>query len=393
MPAAPFNARMAEHYRRLRVAEQHYLFYGFRSWYKSAFTDNAAYFPATYALSHDFDDRGVVFIRHGDPDDYTHGESNSWLYYDSPLVFHFAPTCAGPVCGVGEHFVPTPRGETFAGGIIGSDPFDIEQRTIESLSDGLSSDRHTWPVDTRHWDVPYVVATFRGVDNHTLLEVYYKVPMEETARVDGPDTITVETGFVVHNDKWRRIGYVRERRKYPRGATGLVDRFQVDLAPASYHIGLHARVVGGVHLTAHRFDYRPRNFSAPGLKISDVLLADSVEALPDARLREDVILYVNPTGIFSASMFVYFEVYDLQLAPDGRTRYRVTYRLVPERGGREAAITLQTGDQRGLTSSPIEYVAVDLTEVPNGEYRLEITVTDQESGSEVSTTRMLRVDL
>ena len=392
MPAAPFNARMAEHYRRLRVAEQHYLFYGFRSWYKSAFTDNAVFFPNTYSLSHDFDDRGVVFIRHGEPDDYTHGESNSWLYYDSLLVFHFAPTCHGVVCGVKEHFVPTPRGETFASGIVGSDPFEMEQRSLASLAAGLSSDRHTWPTETRHWDVPYVVAAFRGLDDHSLVEVYYEVPLEETARVDGPDTITIETGFVVHNDKWQRMGYVRERRKYPRGGAGLVDRFQVDLVPASYHIGLHARVVNGVHLAAHRFDYRPRRFSNYGLKVSDVLLADNVEALPDVQSREDVKLHVQPAGVFDASMFVYFEVYDLQLAPDGRTRYRVTYGLVPERGGREAAITLQTDDQRGLASSPIEYVAIDLTEVPKGNYVLEITVTDLENGVQIGTSRPLEVD-
>ncbi len=392
MPAAPFNARMAEHYRRLREAERHYLFNGFRSWHKSPFTYDASYFPETYALSHDFNDRGAIFIRHGEPDDYTHGESNTWLYHDSMLVFHFAPTCFGGVCGVTEHFVPRPQGETFAAGIIGADLFEMEQRALESLAQGLSSDRHTWPSDTRYWEVPYVVAAFRGLDNHALVEVYYGVPLQETARVRGSDSITVETGFVVHTDKWQRIGYVRERRNYLRGDDGYVDRFQIDLEPAPYHLGLHARVINGVHLAAHRFEYQPRRFGGYGLKVSDTLLADSVDALPDAKVREDVLVHVNPASTFGSSMYVYFEVYDLQLAPDGQTRYRVSYRLVPEREGEEASITLQTDDQRGLNVSPIEYVAIDLTDVPAGDYTLEVTVTDQESGAEVSASRSLSVD-
>ena len=391
MPAAPYNARMAEHYRRLRIAEQDFLFYGFRSWYRSQFTHQPGFFPETYALSQDFDDRGIIFVRHGEPDDYTVGEANSWLYRDSLMVFHFAPTCTGPVCSVFRHFVPSPEGPSFAPSIVGLDYLDAERRTSRYLLSGLSSDRHRWPDGTRLWDMPYMTASFRGMDGRSLVEVYYSVPVASDRREDRTDSVLVEVGFAAHDALWQRVNYVRSRRA--RAARAFVDRFQVDLESKAHHLSLYAREVEGEHLAAHRFDFSPPRFDGPGLKLSDILLADSIDVLPDAEVREDFEIFVDPSAIFSssASMYVYFEVYDLLRAPDGQTRYRLAYGLIPEDGGRDAAITLQTAEQRSLTASPIEHVEVDLSEVAEGQYTLEVTVTDLERGTESVTTRALEI--
>ena len=393
MPAAPYNARMVEHYRRLRVAEQDFLFYGYRSWYRSAFTHEASFFPETYALSQDFNDRGIIYIRHGEPDEYTVGEANSWLYRDSLMVFHFAPTCTGGICSVTSHFVPSPEGPTFPPNIVGLDNLDAEHRTGGYLMQGLSSDRHQWPSETRHWDVHYVVAAFRGWENRALVEVYYRVPVDEATRTGREDSIMVEVGFTAHDELWRRLNYVRERQKHSANAGAYVDRFQVDLEPKTHHLSLHARVLDGVHLAAHRFKYTPSRFDGPGLKVSDVLLADSIDVLPDVQDREDYTLHVNPAGTFKSStpVHVYFEVYDLQHAPDGQTRYRVSYGLIPEKEGRDGAITLQTDEQRSVEFSPIEYVVIDLSDIPRGLYILEVMVSDEVSGQEAVGARSLEI--
>ncbi|MDE2958305.1 MAG: GWxTD domain-containing protein [Bacteroidota bacterium] len=388
MPAAPYNARMAEHYRRLRVAEQDYLFYGFRSWYRSQFTHEAAFFPETYTLSQDYDDRGIIFIRHGEPDDYTVGEANSWLYRDSLLVFHFAPTCMGSVCSVFTHFVPSPEGPTFHPGIVGLDYIDAERRTGAFLMQGLSTDRHTWPAGTRLWEMPYMMASFRGLDGRSLVEVYYRVPLEPD---DGRDSTLVEVGFAAHDARWQQVSYVRASRR--RAAGAFVERVQVDLAAAPHNLSLYAREADGPHLAAHRFQYTPARFDQLGLKVSDLLLADSINVLPDAQLREDYLVHVNPaaTATSAEPVFAYFEVYDLLAAPDGQTRYYLAYTLIPDRGGRSRAIALQTQEQRSESASPIEHVAIDLTDVPKGRYTLEVTITDLERGQEAVTSRSLEI--
>ncbi len=391
MPAAPYNARMAEHYRRLRIAEQDYLFNGFRSWFRSRFTHDEAYFPPTYLLSSDFTDQGIVFLRHGEPDQYTVGEANSWLYYDSMLVFHFAPTCIAQVCGVTEHFVPVPSGPTFEASLVGLDGLDAGRRSVEFLADGLSTDRHQWPSGTRHWEIPYVVGAFRGLEGRTLLEVYYKVPVHETARISRPDSIIVEAGFAVHNQDWERIRYLREHQSYLRGAPASVDRFQLDLPAASFNFALHARVLDGIYLEAIRFPYEVPQFTASGLQLSDILLADSIHTLPDQILREEMILYVNPSGEFSRSVapFVYLEIYNLKRASDGQTRYRTAYTLIPDTEGPSGAISLQTSEQRGPHESPISYVSIELAEASRGNYTLEVDVEDLVSGVAAQVSRSL----
>lgn len=393
MPAAAYNARMVEHYRRLRIAEQNFLFNGYRSWFRSAFTHDETYFPVTYELSSDFNDRGIVFMRHGEPDDYTVGEANSWLYNDSLLVFHFAPTCIGQVCGVTEHFVPSPLGPTFEPAVVGLDALDAERKSVDYLVNGLSTDRHQWSSDTRHWEVPYVVGAFRGLDGRTLVEVYYKVPLHETARVRGPDSVVVETGFAIHTSNWERINYVRKQSQFGRGEDAFVDRFQVDLSADRFNIALHARVLDGVHLRAYRFDYTVPRYTETGLQLSDMLFADSIAVLPDAVERDDVILYVNPSGQFErpTAPFVYFEVYNLTQEPDGQTRYRIAYTLTPVDAGQEGTITLQTSEQRSANTSPLSYVALDLGEASAGSYTIEVEVEDLITGVVARTGRALHL--
>ncbi len=391
MPAAPYNARMAEHYRRLRKAEQDYLFNGLRSWFRSMFTHDEAYFPPTYLLSSDFTDQGIVFIRHGEPDDYTIGEANSWLYHDSVLVFHFAPTCISQICGITEHFVPYPVGPTFEPSLVGLDALDAERRSVAFLVDGLSTDRHRWPSGTRYWEVPYVVGAFRGMDGRTLLEVYYEVPVHETARVSGPDSVIVEAGFAVHGNNWDRINYIREQTPHVRGAPGTVDRFQLDLPAAPFNFALHARVLGGVHLQVTRFRYTVPRFTDTGLQLSDILLADSMDTVPDAIGRDEMILYVNPSRKFlrSETPLVYFEIYNLERETDGQTRYRIAYSLIPHDEDQAGAITLQTSEQRSSQRSPLSYVSIELQEASRGSYLLEVEVEDLVSGATAQAARVL----
>ncbi len=393
MPAAPYNARMAEHYRRLRIAEQEYLLHGFRSWFRSAFTYQEGNFPPAYALSSDFTDRGVVFLRHGEPDDYTVGEANSWHYQNSLLVFHFAPTCIAQICSVTDHFVPVPEGPTFPPSIVGLDPLDAERISIEFIAKGLSTDRHQWSSDVRHWDIPHVTGAFRGIDGRTLLEVYYEIPLHETAHVSGPDSVLVETGFAVHTTDWVRTNHIREQKRHLRGSPALVDRFQIDLPARRFNLALHARVLDGVHVQSIRFEYAVPEFTSTGLQLSDILLADSVDALPDAKLRDEVILYVNPSGKFqrNAAPVVYFEIYNLEREPDGRTRYRIAYSLTPKYRGEPGAVTLQTSEQRGAQGMEISYVSLDLGEAVPGEYLLEAEVEDLATGRTAVAERLLSV--
>ncbi len=68
-PAGEFNARLAEHYRRLQKAEKEYAYFGLRSRQNSPDRLGELDVPDVYALNDALDDRGFVYVRHGDPDD------------------------------------------------------------------------------------------------------------------------------------------------------------------------------------------------------------------------------------------------------------------------------------------------------------------------------------
>ena len=401
MPAAPYNARLSEHYRRLREAETHYVFHGFRSWFRSRYTHEEKYFPPTYTLGHDFDDRGIMFIRHGEPDDFSIGESPTWLYEsnaeqgDSLLVFHFAPTCHNGVCGITRHFVPVPRGESFLPPVLtGLDRVDAEQKTQAYITQGLSHDRHRWPSDMEQLDVPFFMASFRGLDGQTLVEAYYGVPTGDLI-TDEQDTLTFEAGFMVHDAQWHQHAFSRNTIRLATEEAGAPYRglFQIDVRPQSFHVALHVRSLDMQALRAHKRTYVPLDFSGAGLKLSDILLADSVIDLQDgsAQIREDLLVQTRPSRVFSRAErpYVYFEIYDLALSPEERTHYAINYTLTNRRG---ETISLAPSEFEGRVRSPFEYVSLDISEIDAGRYELTVTVDDRVARRTVSRSQQLTVE-
>jgi len=278
--------------------------------------------------------------------------------------------------------------------MVGRVQKEMEKIRMGCLADGIMTDRHQWSPNLRHCEIPYVVGVFRGIDGQTLVEIYYKVPLHETARVSGPDSVLMETGFAAYTDDWSRKNYLRNRNQYVKGAPAFVDQFQMDLPAAQFNFALHARVLNGVHLQAIRFNYIVPAYSNLGLQLSDIFLADSIDVLPDAELRNEIILYVNPSGEFqqTAAPFVYFEIYNLERAPDGRTRYRIAYTLTPSDEKKSDRIRLKTSEQRGTEASPISYISVDLSEAKSGDYILEAEVEDLISGAVAQTSRALSLN-
>jgi len=141
---------------------------------------------------------------------------------------------------------------------------------------------------------------------------------------------------------------------------------------------------------ARKLRYEPLNFTGPGLKVSDVLLADSVLALDedDLVVREEAYVWVNPSGYFETGLSptVYFEVYDLAMDARGRTRYRISYSLSDRRG---RVTSLTPSEVEGSLASTVEYVILDVTDLRSGPYELTVTVEDLLAGTEVSRSRSL----
>ena len=67
LPASESNPRLAEHFRRLRVAEKKYYYDGIRSWQNNPDKTGDLILPPGYYLNTEFEDRGVIYLRLGEP--------------------------------------------------------------------------------------------------------------------------------------------------------------------------------------------------------------------------------------------------------------------------------------------------------------------------------------
>ncbi|MFB3133139.1 MAG: carboxypeptidase-like regulatory domain-containing protein, partial [Rhodothermales bacterium] len=63
-PAEPINVRLAEHYRRLLLAERDYGHAGLRIWHTNPDNVGDLDFPPAYALNEEFNDKGLIYIRY-----------------------------------------------------------------------------------------------------------------------------------------------------------------------------------------------------------------------------------------------------------------------------------------------------------------------------------------
>lgn len=69
MPARTENVRLTEHFRRMLHAEKDYQFFGIRSWHNNPDPAGHLPFPAATYLNEEFNDKGLIYIRYGDPID------------------------------------------------------------------------------------------------------------------------------------------------------------------------------------------------------------------------------------------------------------------------------------------------------------------------------------
>lgn len=425
MPAAAVNVRLQEHYRRLAKAETDYIYTAIRSWQNDGDQARELEYPVTHALGLEFDDRGLVYIRHGDPDDtalYTSPSitAESW-HYESPLMdFHFEQS------GVGnQRFRPVPH-EALLG--TRTNPGDIlqwntaymgywKEGTLDnraemvrvsrsSLALGLTSDRHTWSSSFRALNMPYLVSASRGEEGATRLDIYYALPLGGLSADYGDEVerIEVEVGLSLHDAVWQpegRHAEIKRMQPHPNPTVAAVDVLSFNVPPGGYNIGLYGRALQSNRLSAYRFGYEAPDFTTATLNMSDLVLAYNVvpSTQPHRLNRGGLLVQANPLGrvALDESLYAYFEVYNLTFDANDQANYSIRYTVTREGrsflglGGRKREALSVEVEQVGSETAPVEYLEIDLSAVRPGSYTLTVTITDQQTGASVSRTRPIEI--
>jgi len=432
VPAAPVSFRVVEHYRRLAKAERDYWFDSVRSHVNNPDRLNYLSFPRFYKLNHEFNDKGLIYIRHGEPDESvrTAGQqvptNESWLYYereDRPkLIFHFI--IARFATGNNWRLAPSIANRAMLADRLGWDHsitrvyyansaneasstlIQMAQESSAIVETAMSSDYHTWSRDIKSVDTPYQLANFRANDGKTRLVVYVGVAVDDLQANDknSDEPPSIEAGsallsssFQVQEKYLAEMSLSDSSRIYD---DYLLNTYGYTVEPAAYHLSFYVREPDQSKIGGENFTTEVTRFDRQTLDLSDLVLSYQIEpsVANDPFTEGDLRLVPNPARKYKTSepIFLYYEIYNLERDESGSTSYEIENEIIQLKrkksalkkifgglGGGKKKKSVSFKDSRiGRDEMTQEHISFDVNNFQSGEYELRVKVTDRVSGRE-----------
>jgi GWxTD domain-containing protein len=287
-------------------------------------------------------------------------------------------------------------------------------------------ERYIFPHGGRRLELPHIIAQFQDTNSDsTLLEVYFGVPELPEQKAE---RLKLWRGLFFFDANWNEIRQWQEYQTLvnpmmeSNTSTGvahtttetnyLIDRWPVTMRPGAYHFALEVLNPKSGHSGSEREPIIVEDFSGDRLCLSSVVLANAAatgmrkEKGVSLSLykKDEVDLVPSLFQKFSADtvIYVYYEIYHLVLAENGRSRCRVDYTVesvqesksLVSRTAAAFGRFIGLGDRRGAITSSFEssgdsrteklYHGFELLDRQIGQYDLTIRVTDQLSGQAAS---------
>ncbi|MEP7324652.1 MAG: GWxTD domain-containing protein [Gemmatimonadota bacterium] len=400
--------RLAEHYRRLYFARQHFR----RIARRRLITGRQEYIPKQL----DFDARGEIYVRHGEPTERVDAPdfcAVSWRYArgDGDLIFHFAGNpaensyelvsrvldiCTPEILWLSRVHTWSPLYAKLVNAPPNSESLFVlnqELAAVRDIKEGVASDRYELTYGNTLPASSQVVAVGRA-DGGSLVHFAIAIPGEylKPDTINGVISYRMRTRIVVLSRTGQVLASSDLARRHrtdaviPKGQfLTLRDTLSVPPGMATYRIAVEQDSSNGGIFPRDSLLVGRFGFGGDSLALSDLVLGSRGANLAWLPTREDTVFF-NPLGSFRerSSMELYYEVYGL--------RFGTTYstRLSVRREGRDRAeLTLDFSDPAGgdVTRSRR---TVDLTRLRRGEYLIDVVVTAAD-GRTVRQRRGFRV--
>lgn len=439
VPASPVRFRLIEHYRRLVKAEKDYWYDGVRAWTNSP--DKAGYlrFPDAYYLNHEFNDKGLIYIRHGAPDDFavtlgeTQNSNESWLYHKREdrrkLIFHFM--IAEFATGHNWRLTPTLGNQSLLADRLGWDHsisrvyyansqielnanlIQMAEESSDLVHEAMTTDYHSWASDIEALDVPYYLATFRGRKGKTRLEVYFGIPLDELAENHVSEEVVVEYGIAIIDQDFNEKGKLYHTeivRPLHADAKFLIKKYQFELDPDTYNLSFYVRVDTLSRLGGENFETEVPAYDGGTLSLSDLLLAKKLatgESVGDFNRGEfEIVPNLERRFAPSDPVHLYYEIYNLKRGETGATSFEIESEIILIKkkeggikkvfgflggGGSKKSVSLK--DERiSQDEFSAEQVSFDVSKLAEGEYELRLKVTDRVANQTAEKSVVLKLE-
>ncbi len=283
-------------------------------------------------------------------------------------------------------------------------PHSVYRRAARVTPDFYTPRHETPPLDFH-----YSLADFRGDDGRSLLEIYYGVPILPAHYVPEEDftrqVLTHHAALISSSQDtvYRRTDELTYEAAGNQAGEDLMvpDVLKLDLPPGAYRLEVKSqdRLRGRVGIYQQQVEVDL--YGEERLQISDLELAwqVGVETVGSKFTKGDLKVVPMPSRAYrkGQSVFVYYEIYNLDKDAFGQTNFNVSYAITsrdaPGRAGNisrlfrwgtgrreELAVTYE---QQGASAQVEEYVELALDEQAPGRYSLKITINDRNSGEKV----------
>ena len=362
-------------------------------------------------------DKGVIYVRYGDP-----------LRAGTFSSNNTGEQSAGDIMNVGTTTTVWsygPRGPAF---VFRQNPgyrratFSGDFRFYADDYRSIQPNRLTAPSLPDIVDMPAQIARFRGSDGAVALEVHALLPLDTLGRIALVEETTLETGLFVVDPEGVEIRRLIREESLAVGARSerTVRRWRTDVPanqafivaaevrdPITWATGMRRERIGGLSF-------------APGAPaVSDILLANTVEPLvAEPLLRHEFDIDAEPTLTFGGAqpVVLYFEIYNLLPDAEQFASYELELMVyldeafragglrrlagavadafgLSEEGSRSVELRFDKEERVAARDMIPEYFSLALDDPAPGRYTLELRILDRNSGVEMSTTRTFQIRL
>jgi len=432
VPASAVNYRIREHIRRVIVADENFRFEGFRTLINNPDKLHYLDFPRVFNLNDRYNDKGLIYIRHGQPNDRatelqgsggpmpadgSEGiiDNESWLYYASPtqskMIFHFVidkdatgnnwrltPTITPEMAESRLNWDPIfsrLRMVDSEGELIGLQQ-EMAEKSRETVYTGLNTDQHRWPDSLKPIQFPFYVSTFRDVDGLSDYEFYYSLDYDEIMNnVKNADDRTVSVSCGIYTEDWEKIDQYEKtipafRIKQASDSLGYwLDEFKFRVDPGKYKVSVTAAISGVNKLGAFNMLSGVSSYQGSSLVMSSLVLASSITPSNqvDKFTRNGLRILPRPDLKFNKKelLHIYFEIYNLPYTGSRNAEFNINYSFTLLEKHRKNMLSRVTGlfsRTKPLTANSVErfansttsseYLALDISKNEPGLYELEV---------------------
>ncbi len=243
------------------------------------------------------------------------------------------------------------------------------------------------------------VASFRGGERTLRTEISFEVPTAELQFVQKAGVLAADLEFrvLVHDVDMKEIASVVDTvkptmtgdwlsDKGPRPPSLVPAQIVLALEPGYYRIGIEARDRTSKRRSAFRTNVELAPYAASP-SVSDIQFASAIretEANQDF-VKGNLQVVPHPSHAYRKPfpLWMYFEIYGLDLDPEGLAFYRVEYRIIPLEKRRRGPVLEETAaisssfETNGYGATQPQRLSVATENLWEGRFRFIVTVTDR----------------